>query len=400
MRRSVSVSAPTPTAGRFYRPELDAVRAFAFLLIFIHHSLPDTLNIHIDHIFKGFAPIFYAANGALKFGVPLFFSLSAYLICELLMRERQSSGIVQVKQFYIRRILRIWPLYYLALALGLAFAFLPGGHPGEVSRMGWFVVFAGTWCVALHGWLQNPIFPLWSISVEEQFYLVVPWVMKYFNRTMLYWFCAIVFLISQAALYSLGNMRVPGSRVWSDSFVQFDCFAAGMMLCLLLRGRIPTFALWQRLLLLACAWSCCFIACYGLHALFLDPPENPGAWSLIGGYDLGTLGAILVLLAFLGLSAKMLPGWVVYLGRISFGLYVYHQFAIDIFRRSNIIPFISSEVSNHPLEICLDAAVTLILPLALTILMASISYRYFELPFIRLKKRYTVIDSRPLAETG
>jgi peptidoglycan/LPS O-acetylase OafA/YrhL len=104
------------TAGWFYRPELDVVRSFAFLLVFFHHTLPKTKDQYVAHLMKGFAPDFYATIQALRFGFSLFFILIAFLIFESLLCEREAVGSTAVKQFYICRSLRLWLLYYLGLA--------------------------------------------------------------------------------------------------------------------------------------------------------------------------------------------------------------------------------------------------------------------------------------------
>ena len=90
-------------AARFYVPELDSLRFFAFLAVFI---------CHLSHELGGSLVITNTGT----FGVDLFFTLSAYLITELLMREKERFGRVDVKSFYVRRILRIWPLYLGFLA--------------------------------------------------------------------------------------------------------------------------------------------------------------------------------------------------------------------------------------------------------------------------------------------
>jgi peptidoglycan/LPS O-acetylase OafA/YrhL len=93
---------------RFYRPELDALRFFAFLIVFLFHGM----NTFLDHPFRNVEVFHWPWIG--QWGVPLFFFLSAFLITELLLRERESFGKVHLGAFYTRRILRIWPLYFAA----------------------------------------------------------------------------------------------------------------------------------------------------------------------------------------------------------------------------------------------------------------------------------------------
>lgn len=348
--------------------------------------MPLEPDARFDAILKGFAPIVSAISKGCGFGLDLFFALSAFLICELLVRERAINGTVGVKQFYIRRILRIWPLYYLGLAIGAVVAIVPGGHRADLVDMAWYSVFMGGWYSLVHGATSGPMGPLWSISVEEQFYLFAPWVVRWFKRKLLYSFCAVLILVANLWLYYLGSTGMPEQALWFNSFVHFECFAAGILLCLVLRGRLPKIALAQRLLLLMGAFACWFYACYGLHVR-VNGMKIPGAWDLIGGYALVSLGCVAVLLAFLGVNPKLLPGWAVYLGRISFGLYVFHRFAAYLVSKLMIGHLASFSTPVYLLKGALA--------LALTVLMAAASYRYFETPFLKIKKRHATIESQP-----
>ncbi|MGD0902845.1 MAG: hypothetical protein ABR924_07875, partial [Terracidiphilus sp.] len=189
-------------------------------------------------------------------------------------------------------------------------------------------------------------------------------------------------------LYYLGKVEASDLAIWFNSFVQFECFAAGILLCLVLRGRLPRIPLWQRLIMLAGACSCWFYACYGLHVHFANYEKSPGSWPLIGGYALAALGCVLTLVAFLGVSPRLLPGWAVYLGRISYGLYVYHRFAAYLTGKLLI-----GHLASFKSPIYLLKGV---LALGLTVLMAALSYRYFETPFLKMKKRHSVIESQPV----
>jgi peptidoglycan/LPS O-acetylase OafA/YrhL len=382
-----------PKTNRYYRPELDALRFLAFLLVFIAHSFGSTPQPRIDHILKGFAPVYYASVGACAFGLNLFFALSAFLICELLTRELGATGTVQIKQFYVRRVLRIWPLYYLGLVLGVAVALLPGGHIGDVAAIGWFSVFLSTWIIPIRGFFASPVIPLWSISVEEQFYAAVPWLAKFCSRRGIFGFCGFVMAASNFWLFYLGRIRAPLERIWANPFVQFETFAAGIMLCLVLRGALPQLSDWQRVALVAIGWGGWFFACYALNTLF-EAGQNPGSWSLVGGYALAAIGSVAFLAAFLGMDSRLLPGWAIYLGRISFGLYVYHEFAIYI--AAGLERHIGT-IQRYPLRVLKTVGFEVLLPFGLTVLVAMLSYRFFEAPFLKMKRRHTLIESQPIA---
>ncbi len=338
----------------------------------------------------GFAPAFSVVKVACKFGLSLFFTLSAFLICELLIREREASGTIGVKQFYIRRILRIWPVYYLGLALGVAIAFLPGGDSAVVARLSWFAIFMGAWNSAFHGTLSSPASPLWSISVEEQFYLFAPWAVKCLSRKSLYGFCAVLIVLANLCLYHLGKASASNLRVWYDSFVQFECFAAGILLCLFLHGRLPGFAIWQRMVVVVGSLSCWLFAAY-LEIVRFSAFEHTASWPIICSNALTALGSAMFITAFLGVDSKQLPAWAIYLGRISFGLYVYHEFAI----------YVSYSIFGHHVSLSSPAYYLKgVLAIGLTFLMAVLSYRYFETPFLKMKKRHAIIESQPIQGAG
>jgi Acyltransferase family len=151
----------TTEPARFYLRELDALRAFAFLSVFLSHYFMEL----------GWSPrVIYI----LGHGVDLFFTLSAYLITELLLREKDRFGHIDIKGFYIRRILRIWPLYFafLAFVLLLKVIAAPRGIPYSVLTL--FAVFLGDTPGSSQIFISPILFPLWSISLEEQFYLTWP----------------------------------------------------------------------------------------------------------------------------------------------------------------------------------------------------------------------------------
>src|SRR5215218_7670570 len=132
---------------RFYHPELDLLRFFAFLAVFMHHALPRDAAYYTG---AGVPPAvtqwLLTAKEAGSFGLDLFFALSAYLITELLLREHASQGSFSISAFYIRRALRIWPLYFIFLALTVLVVptIFPKDSFGPIYIVS-FTLFVGNW---------------------------------------------------------------------------------------------------------------------------------------------------------------------------------------------------------------------------------------------------------------
>ncbi|MBS1806103.1 MAG: acyltransferase [Acidobacteria bacterium] len=375
------------SANRYYRPELDVVRFLAFFLVFLSHNLPRSPTPRLNDLLRGFAPIFFAGTNACIFGVSLFFTLSAFLICELLLREKSTIGTLSVKSFYIRRILRIWPLYYFALGLGVFFALSPLGSRSAIVGFGWYVIFMGAWHAAIHGWIDNPIFVLWTVSVEEQFYALVPWAIRFIGRRGLMALSIFILLVSNLRIYLLRAAGANGDRIWADSIAQFQCFAVGILLCLILRGRVPRIPGWLRSLLLLGSFGCWILAAYKPMHQDFGVASGSGYLPYVTGYLFASVGAVAILVAFLGINPRVIPGWAVSLGKISFGLYVFHAFARDF--ALALLELVT--VPNYSRTI-LCACITF----GLTVGVAKASYLYLERPFLWLKRRHALIESRPV----
>ena len=371
--------------GRFYRPELDVVRFIAFLLVFLAHSLPSGLENETINLPPQYAAIVYMVRRTSIYGLTLFFTLSAYLICELLLRERYATGAIHVKSFYTRRILRIWPLYFAGLIIGLLLASFFHNGRNTYLWSAWAAALVGNWFVVFKGNPGNVMIPLWSVSVEEQFYLMAPWAVKLMTRRWLAAFAIALMAFAGLVLYLLGAEQTPAEKVWFNSFVQFGFFAAGTLLCIALGGRTTRLNAAQRALVGGGAFFCLYLTAYTFHCSE-GPHAVTGSLNLMGGYGVAALGCCGILLAFLGIDKRFLPRPVVYLGRISYGLYVFHNLAIRAVTR--LLPPAPADA--------LSIFRNLLVSLVLTVVLAALSYRFFETPFLKLKRRFEIIQSRPV----
>ena len=201
--------------GRFYRPELDALRFFAFLAVLVHHGPAS----------PGFPDFVRGVGG---FGLSMFFLLSAYLITELLFLERDRSGTIAWGLFFIRRCLRIWPLYFTALVVVVGIVvsgLLPrrfGISLSGAAAMCFFVANQGM----LHSQLGFMLGPLCSISIEEQFYLIWPPIVKLGGIRLAF---AVSILFSVSAGVWIWSFSSHGWALWYETPVEFLFFAAGVL---------------------------------------------------------------------------------------------------------------------------------------------------------------------------
>jgi peptidoglycan/LPS O-acetylase OafA/YrhL len=338
------------TKKGFYRPELDALRFFAFLLVFMHHDADSSGGPAITNLGN--------------YGVDLFFLLSAYLITELFRREYGRTGGINIPAFYYRRILRIWPLYFCFLGCIIVAGFFI--HRAAMPRAAAlsFLLFYANWYMATRG-LLSPAGPLWSISVEEQFYAVVPWAMRYLSQRGLLIAAAGVVALSATARVVLWNQ---GISAWFATITHLDPFAIGIAAALLLRGRAPTLSTLSRLALALAGLLLFWTAGQPLGGL---DPRTLLDVSL--SFPLSAIGSLLLFLAFLGARPPWRP--IAYLGRISYGLYVFHLPILEVTKLAllhflGVSPWLLRGAIAFPI----------------TIACAAISYTLLERPFLRLKR--------------
>lgn len=367
-------------ADAFYRPGLDLLRAVAFLLVFVAHGLMSDLNQ---------ATQIGALARTGEFGVAIFFFLSSYLITELLLREKRDIGTILIPQFYVRRILRIWPLYFTVIGVGWFYGLFSASHTLSLAWVASLVMLCTNWYTVGHGFPPGFLFPLWSISLEEQFYLAWPLLVKYLSPETLF---GVAWLLMSASYLTLAILLDHGRNldpaIFVNSLVQFQFFALGSMTALLLRGRVPRLGKslrWGMLLV----GLLCLRAAQG--AVFTEDPTTPHDFIHIAPCYLAALaGCLCLFLCFLPLGTGRLMKPFLYLGKISYGLYVYHVLWLGL-ARDLLLRLAGTRMSAQGLQL---TAMAIALPA--TIVTAMISYRCLETPFLKLKKRFTVVASRPV----
>jgi peptidoglycan/LPS O-acetylase OafA/YrhL len=384
----------------FYHPELDCLRFFAFFAVFLHHLFPQEPS--------GYHGLGATASTALAsivqaggLGVDLFFCLSAFLITSLLLREDKARGKIDVKAFWIRRILRIWPLTYFFIVL--AAVFVPMVLPDDRLRGFYllaFVFLSGNLACVANGYPSSVAAPLWSVSIEEQFYLAWPLLLSILTVKRLPRMAAVCLVIASITRAAVALLDVPHPAVWCSTLARLDPIALGALFAVYTQRREYTLSKTARFLL-------------ALTGLIVPPALifalGPSCWSGFSSlvfYPAVAVCCLLVLIAVFKSAAGSSvqkdkagnhPGvrFLIYLGRISYGLYVFHVLAIHLAAKVPIFSTATSmswKVANR-ISLCG-------LGFLVTLAMASASYFLLEMPFLRLKKRFTYIQSTPAPQTA
>lgn len=381
----------TAPENRVFYPALDGLRAIAFFMVLGQHYM--------------FLPWGWT-------GVNVFFVLSGFLITGILYDTRDDQ--YRARNFYVRRTLRIFPLYY-----GIAVVFLLltplfrwqwnlywAAWPLYLGNfLRFFSHTAGTFGspleLAADAHLRSPLMShsevffghFWSLCVEEQFYLFWPWVV--FNvrsRRKLLWLCLAAVIIDPIARVIAAShapaWMMAEELTYRVTPFQLDSLLLGALLALLWRGAH------RDLLLRAARWVAALgllvAALYIGHGLYLRHsfggyvyPAWKQTWGLTyvnfiaGALILCALRPRTLTARLLGLSPLR---WV---GRISYGAYVYHDIFHFLFKDMSVNSHIAFVVHHQFIFSGLMA-------LPFTLLIAWLSFRFFEAPFLNLKERYTI----------
>jgi peptidoglycan/LPS O-acetylase OafA/YrhL len=334
-------------------PELDGVRGVAVLLVLVHNTCMSP-SLHLGLL---------VTNGWM--GVDLFFVLSGFLITGILRDSRSSQG--YFKRFYARRCLRIWPLYYSVLLF--MFVIVPLIRPSEANTV--FNARSSPWWSYLL-FVQNFLVPVptmatgllavtWSLAIEEQFYLVWPFVVWVFNEAGLRKIVLVAICISP--LFRL-YLSLHGVNIYSNTFCRLDGLMAGACLALIIRseGFVPSRFVMQ-------AWITLVISVP--VALLLEVLH--ARWV---GFSFVSLAAVsFVYLALFSrwtwLQAFLNSRFLVYTGTISYGIYLLEKIPVDVAK--------SFHLDEHEFLAFPITAVA-------TYAMAALSWKFIESPFLRLKR--------------
>ncbi|HUO04476.1 MAG TPA: acyltransferase [Candidatus Binataceae bacterium] len=383
---------PKASAPRFYVPELDPLRFFSFFGVFIWHLPLTPLILWKPGVIRSLVI-------APSFGAALLMTVSGYLNTTLLLKEAAKKGRVDAMAFYTRRFLRIAPLYYIFIAI----IFLLSSYsnyfdvtPGYLLSMMFFMGNSRFFQSELPIW-NYIIGPLWTVSVEFHFYMLVPWLVGNGSRRRLLisgWTMIAVAFISRIVWVKLGNT----GPLWINTLADLDMFGVGILIAAIATTGLPELRLPIRALLVIGGLSAWFSAVYFFDFYSLTQT----AVNVSIAYPALAFGNGALMLASIGAGKAgarfMLNEWLQYLGAISCGLYVYHGLAILTTRLlmfEGVLAWAPSG-SGAPLMGLLMYFVYAATAFVLTVAMAAASYRWLETPFLKIKTRFTYVPSHPV----
>ncbi len=349
-----------------YIPQFDGLRGLAILLVLIGHSgfleeLPHAGMLEYT-----------------RFGVDLFFVLSGFLITGILTDSKGSQH--YFRNFYARRALRIWPLYYVVLFVAFVVAplFAPSMRPTAVSTWPAFIFYAQN--IVYHDIYPFGLGPTWSLAVEEQFYLTWPvFVFLLKKRTLAIVSVSLVVVSLSLRLFFHFHGAATGF-VHTFTLSRLDAIAFGCLAALWLRSPSCTFVRWR-----SRAYQFLGLGVAGtiLARILMHRNSSIVGYTFLAFAFTGLLGISLASDPRSSLLGRSLSAsWLRYIGRISYGIYLLHYPLFILWAR-----FIGSLgfYQTHKLAGNLAGFAGQI---ALATLAASISWRFFEEPILRLKELF------------
>lgn len=365
-----------------YFKNLDGLRAIAaFAVVFAHlaywFEFPETPSYQTLKFLLAF-------NGEWggRLGVIFFFVLSGFLITYLMYAEQAKYGKVNLGNFYLRRVLRIWPLYYLTLLIGFIiyplFVQLAGGAHHENASLFLYAIFAANFDHIYNYFPSTNLLGVqWSVAVEEQFYLIWPVIFIYFNRSKNFFFLLLGLILLSELFYIKAGSRLNAGDYHFGSCLRY--LSIGGLLGYICYNKTEQLLyilnkISKPLIILI------YISCLTIIMLQNVITETFSAYKYIYHIIPALFFSFVIVEqnfskhSFFKIGA--LP-WLSWLGRISYGIYLTHMVAI------NIVIALFSKSQDYLL-------IKMILSILLTIIISHLSYTYFEKYFLSLKEKFSL----------
>lgn len=354
--------------GKAYYPALDGLRGTAIILVLIYHNF-------------GFIGQFYFG----WLGVDLFFVLSGFLITDILMNSLDSPR--YLRNFYMRRVLRIFPLYYLSLIFFLLIypaLFKTPDFSYYSENQAWLWTYLQNWLYIFKpDDSVNILHHFWSLAVEEQFYLIWPLTILLVKKPK--WLIALLAtaLLGVIALrYIVWEFKIENFAYFNlYTFSRIDGICIGSMLALLMRVNSHVISRYQTIIVAG-------LALLNFLFFFFNRTRSYSLpYLAIAGYT--TFAVMIAILVYEAIQQKnKLINYIFsnrilkFFGKISYGLYVYH-WPVYLILQKPLTDFFRDKIAFLPIPVAVSITATV-----LAIVLSWISYHSFEKYFIRMKTKY------------
>lgn len=359
---------------KFKFDNLDSIRTIAFISTFLAHAFYTESSVILDS--PEYKNVIHFSQ-VFGFGVPIFFVLSGFLITYLMLKEQEGNGTFVIRNFYLRRILRIWPVYFIVLLIGFViFPILRNNilHQPylETANPVYYMLFLSNFDQINQRTLPFGIGlgPTWSVSIEEQFYLFWPILLLFFKRSK--FIIAILLTLSASLiispLFNLSNKHTLYCMLYLSigglyGYLSFYKFTFIQKLT-----KIP---------------SLLFIFCTIVLLLCMYISSN-------GYYSFGLIVFIAFIIGYIiiyqcfseKMQLKKIP-FIESLGKYTYGLYLYHVIC------NFIAHVLVDDIAKIPESNFMVLIIKPLMSLAFSLILSYLSYHYFESFFLRLKGRFS-----------
>tara|TARA_R110002095_G_scaffold94422_2_gene82189 strand:- start:2856 stop:4076 length:1221 start_codon:yes stop_codon:yes gene_type:complete len=367
----VTMNSPAfePVTSAKHVPALDGVRGVAILLVLCFHSgLIIVGSGTAGHMYDIVARSCWC-------GVDLFFVLSGFLITGILLDARESPHFF--RNFYARRVLRIFPLYYGVIL----WLFIQNpDFPDQI----WYWLYLQNWGPVFGGSTPPMVVqPFWSLAIEEQFYLFWPFVIFFLSRRSIGLFCGALFLLSLVARCIAKTQGVDPLTIYTLTVFRLDTLCAGALIAVWIRNSE------QRACLSRAAFPCFAVCALALIAVILWDGGFyiDGQASQTIGYALFAVASALLIVLVMLHSSRMRPvNWVLerrllrHFGNRSYAIYIFQMMVLIPLNQLYLSKWKARDTSGWSDVYIFCIAIILIL------LLAEISWRCYEKPFLKLKR--------------
>jgi len=370
------------TKEKIYFENLDGLRFLCFLSVFFFHSFHTEYEYISDSSVYHFIKKDLFGNGNL--GVNFFFVLSGFLITYLLIQEKTINGQINLKKFWMRRVLRIWPLFYFAVFFGFVifpfFKSLFGQTPNETASIGYYLVFLNNFDFIKNGSPDASILGvLWSVAIEEQFYFIWP-IILYLLPVNKYWIAFAAIIISSIIFRALNDSYLVHEYHTLSCIGDMAIGALGAWL-ISTNNKFKSFITKLSIFNIGIIYML-------FTAMFLFRDEVLFATFAIRIFERALIAIVIILIILEQSYAKnslfKLSNFktISKLGVITYGLYCLHF--IGILTTTTITNKLG--INTQLWQILLvDTTIALVI----TILLSKISYKYYEKPFLKFKERFS-----------